>query len=222
MASLALHALLAILPWPVRRWLLCRLFGYRIHPTARIGLSLICPRTLTMEAHSYIGHLTVVRGIESLSLGLSARLGNLNWVSGVPAQAGRHFHQELNRSPQLVLEEHSAVTHRHHIDCTDAVRIGRFTTVAGWGTQILTHAIDLQENRQSCAPVSIGPYCFVGTRSVILKGVSIADRCVLAAGAVASNSLPTPLRIYGGVPAKDVGSLSEEAKYLHRGVGRVD
>jgi acetyltransferase-like isoleucine patch superfamily enzyme len=48
--------------------------------------------------------------------------------------------------------------------------------------------------------VTIGNGCWFGTRAVILKGVELGDRCVIAAGAVVTKSFPAG-SVIGGVPA---------------------
>jgi acetyltransferase-like isoleucine patch superfamily enzyme len=48
--------------------------------------------------------------------------------------------------------------------------------------------------------VTIGDGCWFGTRAVILKGVELGDRCVVAAGAVVTRSFPAG-SVIGGVPA---------------------
>src|SRR4029079_13492242 len=93
----------------------------------------------------------------------------------------QHFCHQPDRKPELVLEEHAAITHRHLIDCTHSVVIGRFSTFAGFQSQILSHSIDLTACRQSSAPVRIGAYCFVGTNCVILGGSELPDYSVLGA-----------------------------------------
>jgi maltose O-acetyltransferase len=49
--------------------------------------------------------------------------------------------------------------------------------------------------------VRIGDGCWIGARAVILKDVVLADRCVVAAGAVVTKSFP-PGSVIGGVPAR--------------------
>lgn len=51
------------------------------------------------------------------------------------------------------------------------------------------------------APVHIGDDVFIGTRAIILKGVSIGDGAVIAAGSVAVRSIPGGV-IAGGNPAR--------------------
>lgn len=56
------------------------------------------------------------------------------------------------------------------------------------------------------APVEIGDDVFVGMHSIILKGVTIGQGSVVAAGSVVSKSIP-PYCIAGGNPAKPIKPL---------------
>lgn len=56
------------------------------------------------------------------------------------------------------------------------------------------------------APVCIGAHVWVGMRSLILKGVTIGDGAVIAAGSVVVRDVP-PHTLVGGVPAKIIKTL---------------
>ena len=211
-----------LLPWTIRRKILVVLLQFDIAATARIGFSIVLSRSLIMGPAARIGHLTVIKRLRRVEISEAARIGNLNWISGMPDGVERHFTCEVNRNPSLIIERHAAITHRHLIDCTDLVTIGAFSTFAGWGSQILTHAIDLNEGRQSCAPVSIGQYCFIGTRVVILKGGRLPDRSVLAAGSTLAHAMTEPDSVYGGVPALFLRKTKEGAAYFCREIGFVE
>jgi serine acetyltransferase len=216
-----LQVLLLAMPWRVRRWALNSLFGYVIAPTARIGLSLVLAERVVLKERARIGNLTVVKRLASLVVEESGSLGNLNWVTGMPPGPSGHFARECQRDPSLHIGRHAAITHRHLIDCTDRVTIGPFATVGGWRSQILTHAIDLQVGRQSCAPVEIGHHCFVGTGVIILKGSSLPAESILAAGSVLNASMKGEGMIYGGVPAIPIRSLDRQGNYFTREIGIV-
>jgi UDP-3-O-[3-hydroxymyristoyl] glucosamine N-acyltransferase len=209
------------LPFRARRAFLEAQFGYRIHPTCRLGLAWILPNRLIMEEGSRIGHLTVCKGIDLLHLKTFASIGRGNWITGFPLGPSPHFAAEQDRIPQLILGEHSAITHRHLIDCTNSVTIGRFTTMAGFQSQILTHSIDLEQNRQRSTPVRIGEYCFVGTNAVLLPGSVLPDYCVLGAKALLNQAFGETHQLYGGVPARPVKKLPDNLAYFKRTEGFV-
>lgn len=215
-----LLALLVLLPWKLRRPLLQRFLGYELHPESCIGFAWVYPRRLVMGAGASIGHLTVVRDLDLLQLGGAASIGRLNWISAYPQHAGPghvlHFAHQPARAPELILGEHAAITNRHIIDCTERVRIGRFTTFAGFRSQILTHSIDLSSARQHAEPVEIGDYCFVGTACTLLGGAVLPHHCVLGANSLLNKALETPWTLYGGVPAAALKSLPQNLAYFRR------
>jgi acetyltransferase-like isoleucine patch superfamily enzyme len=217
-----LRLILIFLPWALRRVILQGVFGYSLHPTSRLGRCWIYPKHLTMGEHSQIGDLTVCKGIDLLSLGPHASIGRLNWITGFPRPSipGGHFWLESDRRPELILAEHSAITNRHIVDCTNSITIGKFSTFAGFRSQMLTHSIDLSDSQQKSAPVRIGEYCFIGTACVILPGASLPDRCVLAAGSVLHKQQTVTDHLYGGVPAVALKRL-EGASYFSRQMGFV-
>ena len=175
-----------------------------------------------MGPKARIGHLTRVKGLQELSIGEGASLGNLNWVTAVSSDHPVHFAADVDRNPSLIIERHAAITHRHLIDCTDRVVVGEYSTVAGWRSQILTHAIDVRLSRQSAESVSIGRYCFVGTGVVILKGASLPDYSILSAGSVLAASMPDSYMLYSGVPAVAAKPLDRASGYFQRTMGFVN
>src|SRR5207248_909630 len=210
-----------MLPAAVRRSFLEAQFGYKIHPTARLGFAWIAPTRLIMEEGSDIGHLTVCKSIDLLHLKAHASIGRGNWITGFPLGPSPHYFEEQDRRPELILGEHSAITHRHLIDCTNSVVIGRFTTFAGFQSQILTHSIDLERNRQTSAPVRIGEYCFVGTNSVLLPGSVLPDYSVLGAKSLLNRAYTESYHLYGGVPAVSIKPLPANYAYFQRSHGFV-
>ena len=209
------------LPWKLRRIFLEKQFGYQIDPSCCIGFSWIFPTKLVMEPKSRIDHLTLCKNIDLLHLKPYAMVGRGNWITGFPLGPSRHFAEETDRRPQLIVGEHAAITHRHTIDCTNTVTIGDFTTVAGIQSQIMTHSLDIEESRQKSYPVRIGEYCFVGTNCVILGGSELPHHCVLGAKSLLNKKLDAPFYLYGGVPAEPLKELSPDMKYFHRKEGFV-
>ncbi|WP_051237887.1 acyltransferase [Lacticigenium naphthae] len=62
------------------------------------------------------------------------------------------------------------------------------------------------EGYEKVKPVIIGDNCWLGTRVLIMPGVTIGEGCVIAAGAVVSKSMP-PFSVVAGNPAKAVKNL---------------
>lgn len=59
----------------------------------------------------------------------------------------------------------------------------------------------LDRPAETAKPVLIGRGCFIGARSIILKGVTIGDGCVIGAGSVVTSDVP-PGYLATGNPAK--------------------
>lgn len=217
-----IQLLICLFPWPLKRRLLSRFWGYEIHPSARIGLAYVYPDRLRMGAGARIGHLTVAVHLHEIDMREHALIGRINWITGYPLNGKDFFAEEDNRLPALRLGEHAAITNRHLIDCTNTVTVGRFTTMAGFRSQILTHSIDLNACHQSSAPVHIGEYCFIGTGCILLAGSALPDRSVLAAGSTLTKAHVEPQTLYAGLPAVRKKTLSADAKYFRRDKGYVN
>jgi len=223
------QALCFLAPWALRRHLLKLFFGYRIDPRSRIGFAWVYPGHLILEEGASIGHLTVCKGLDLLHLEKHAYIGRGNWITGLttrPSGPGPHpFAHQPGRVSALIVHEHAAITNRHLIDCTDQVTIGARTTFAGFHSQILTHSIDLQENRQSSAPVRLGAGCFVGTNAVLLAGSVLPDCSVLGAKSLLNKAYGEgegeTHQLYAGVPARPVAALDPGLAYFHRATGFV-
>lgn len=88
----------------------------------------------------------------------------------------------------------------------DRVEIGKHCKIA-WDVVIMDtdqHVIPQMENRNR--PVVIGDDVWIGCRVIILKGVTIGARSVIAAGAVVTKDIP-PDSVAAGVPARVIQSL---------------
>lgn len=211
------------LPWSVRRRALQKWFGYQIHPTAKIGLAWIFPGKLVMDADTRIDHFCVAIHLDFIHLEQGSRMGRSNWITGFPTgTASAHFRHQPDRKAALLLREYAAVTKKHHLDCTNQIEIGPFATIAGYDSQLLTHSINVFENRQDSAPIKIGRYTFVGTNVVILGGAVLPDCCVLGAKSLLNKAYTETYKLYGGVPARALSDLSPSAKYFKREKGFVD
>ena len=212
------------LPWRVKRWLLEHLLGYRLDPSSYIGLSWVYPAgQLTMKAGARIGHGNVCRALDTIVLDEAATVGNWNWITG--RSTGKptvYFRGESSRRSELFVGAHAAITRAHYLDCTNVITVGRYATVAGTRSTLVTHEIDIERGEQRSQGISIGEFCYVGTGCILLPGAVIPNRCVIAAGCVVRATLKEECAVYGGVPARWIRPLPADARYFTRVRGVVE
>lgn len=217
-----IYTFIVFLPWKIKRYFLIRFFKYKIHPTARIGLSYIFPKHLTMKEGSKIGHFNVAIHLNQLSIGKNSTISRSNWITGFPVDTkSKHFAHNKERNSALIIGKESAITKNHHIDCTNTITIGDYVTIAGYNSQLLTHSIDVYENRQDSHPITIDNYCFISTGVILLGGSKLPSYSVLAAGSVLNKEYTEQWGIYGGVPARYIKRIPKDAKYFTRTNGFV-
>lgn len=222
MIKIVIAVIAIFLPRRVKAFVYRSFFNFSLHPNSKIGFSFVLPCHLVMDKNSRIGHLTVIKSLTQVSLGESASIGNLNWISGFPAKTqSKHFMAQVDRNPVLIVGAHSAITNRHLIDCTDQVTIGSHSTFAGFRSQILTHSISISEARQRSGPVVIGDYAFVGTGSIFLPNSGLPSYSVLGAGSVLNKRFDESYQLYAGNPARPVKSLDRNAAYFTRATGFI-
>ena len=214
--------MVVIMPWKLKRWILNRFFHYAIHPKAWIGFSYIFPQHLIMDEGAKIGHLNVAIHLDKISMGKNSIISRGNWITGFPLETNAPFFKHDNtRKSELIVGQEAAITKNHHIDCTNSIRIGDYTIIAGYRSQFLSHSIDIYENRQDSHPITIGNYCFISTGVIVLGGSSLPDHSVLGAGAVLNKLFTEEYKLYAGVPAKPVKDIKPEARYFNRLSGFV-
>lgn len=209
--KIMLQILIIWLPWSIRRKLLILIYGYKIHPTARIGKSIIFPLILEMKENSRIHHFVICKSIDRLFMNEDSGIATMTFITGFNTREGKFFSHVADRKCELVLGKSAGITSRHFIDCNGGIYIGDFTTVAGIRSQILTHSIDVYKNRQHTAPVYIGKYCFLGTGCILLPGTKLPDYSILGAGAVLTKAFKQTGMLYGGNPAKPIKKIDIDA-----------
>ena len=96
----------------------------------------------------------------------------------------------------------------------NSIEIGE-DTILGAGSLVLDNDFHnlgpgfswLTEYSKNSKPVKIGRGCFIGARSIILKGVTLGDRVVIGAGSVVTKDIPA-YSIAAGNPARIVGTIA--------------
>jgi len=210
------------MPWRIKRFLLTHFYGYKIAKNAHIGISYIFPKYLEMNDGAKIGHFNVAIHLTTLQMGKNVTIDRWNWITGFPENTtSHHFAHDITRRSELIIGDESAITKHHHIDCTNAIHIGRYVTIAGYYSQLLTHSIDIYEGRQDSLAITIGDYCFISTGVKLLGGSVLPPYSVLGAGAVLNKRYEEGYILYAGVPAKPIKKLSDNIRYFTRDTGFV-
>ncbi|EKD53125.1 MAG: acetyltransferase [uncultured bacterium] len=143
------------------------------------------------------------------------RLSGIKMGRGTTFHMGARFYLPRNIS----LGEDTIVGDHAFIDGRAKVVIGSHTDIASQ-LMIYNSEHDLSDPRFLATeePVTIGDYCFIGPRVIIMPGVSIGDGAVVAGGAVVTKDVDAGT-IVGGVPAKLIGE--RPLKEFHYKLGRA-
>lgn len=99
------------------------------------------------------------------------------------------------------------------LDGRGGLTIGRHV-VTGTQVCLLTADHDPQSPTFAgrVAPVTIGDRAWLGTRAMVLPGVTVGEGAVVAAGAVVTRDV-APFTIVGGVPARPIGERTRDLTY---------
>lgn len=98
----------------------------------------------------------------------------------------------------------------NYIQGSGKVYFGNYIQLAP-NVGILSSNHDLYDQRNyNNAEVRIGDYCWVGMNSVILPGVILGTRTIVAAGSVVTKSFPEGFCVIGGTPAKIIKHLDPD------------
>lgn len=108
-------------------------------------------------------------------------------------------------NPNAVLKLGSGyINHNVNISVFREVAIGKGCAIA---ENVVIRDSDnhkmIGTNKNETAPISIGNHVWIGMNAVILKGVTIGDGAIIAAGSVVVHDVPTN-SLAAGVPAKIV------------------
>jgi acetyltransferase-like isoleucine patch superfamily enzyme len=160
-------------------------------------------------------------------LGTMARLINLSSRDAVVIQESAVIRGILRNElgGRINIGKHVYIGDQVIISAASELSIGHETLVAH-GAQIFdndTHPVDAEERARHFrmirgvepataiqigkAPVSIGPRCWIGMHAMIMKGVSVGEGTVVAAGSVVVADLPAGV-IVGGNPARVIKASS--------------
>lgn len=103
---------------------------------------------------------------------------------------------------RIEIGDHTFINRRSEIRCKEQVKIGNHCAIS-WDVSIIDTDYHQLLGTESTKPVFIGDKVWIGCKSTILKGITIGDGAVIAAGSVVTKDVE-PYTLVAGVPAKEV------------------
>lgn len=118
------------------------------------------------------------------------------------------------RRTGLRIGAHCRINRNCCLDARAALSIGNNVSISPDVTILTTqHLYDDRAFSLTSRPVTIEDYVWIGTRAMIMPGVTIGRGAVVAAGAVVTKDVPA-LAIVGGVPARAIGRRTLDPAYI--------
>jgi acetyltransferase-like isoleucine patch superfamily enzyme len=110
--------------------------------------------------------------------------------------------------PGISIGRRSVINQQCCLDGRGGLAIGDNVDISP-GVWILTNGHDIHDPlfREVLAPVAIGNHVWIGSRALILPGVTVGEGAVVAAGAVVTGNVE-PYAVVAGVPARPIGTRS--------------
>jgi acetyltransferase-like isoleucine patch superfamily enzyme len=109
------------------------------------------------------------------------------------------------------LGAYSRVNRDCRLDVRGGLEIGNNVSLSPEVTVVTaSHVVNRPDFPVELRPVVIEDNVWIGTRAMVLPGVTLGRGCVVAAGSVVTRDVP-PLGIAAGVPARPVGDRAATA-----------
>lgn len=122
------------------------------------------------------------------------RLGPSSYIA-----AGAYLTGTLRAGRDCTINPYAVV--RGDIELGDAVRIGAHTSLLGFNHTFDDPDLEVHRQPLTSKGIVIGNDVWIGSHVVILDGIRVGDKAVVAAGAVVTKDVP-PGAVVGGNPAK--------------------
>jgi len=121
------------------------------------------------------------------------------------------FGPNADHPAELTIGDYTRIGPRTHINCALSIRIGARCAIS-WDCEILDtniHTIVWQDgSRTGPAAVVIEDQVWIGTRAIVLKGVTIGQGAIVGAGSVVTQDIPAHTLAIGN-PARPIQPVRE-------------
>ncbi|MCR9289376.1 hypothetical protein OAF63_04115 [Saprospiraceae bacterium] len=185
--------------------ILLNLLGHKIHPSAKIGFSLVAVNQLCLDKDARIGHFNMIKA-NKLLMRKGAFMKKFNRVNGpINLLFGQYAALANNNNvyrgsapittglATLKLGKLGQIVSKNSIDLTKSITIGDNTTIGGHGGQFWTHGF-VHESKGSGrirvdGEIIIGNNVYVGSRCTFNPGVFVGNGISIGSNVCVSKSL---------------------------------
>lgn len=157
--------------------------------------------------------LPVVKGDGEITVGARSDFRSKSWSTAMGVIQPCTFNVLLHTSRIEIGEDcgfsGAVVCAKDKVVIGNRVQLGSGAVICDTdfhSTDAKIRGTDADLESAASAPVTIGDDCFIGARSMILKGVQVGARAIVGAGAVVAKNVPAGA-IVAGNPAKVIGSV---------------
>jgi len=139
------------------------------------------------------------------------RIAVLNYMGAtIPKSTAVYGGNEYRNLKGLTIGEGTALGHRCILDARMGLEIGENVC---FGTEVMIWSLHHDYNdlhfKAVGGKVTIKKFAWLGSRCILLPGVTIGEGAVVAAGAVVTKDVPA-YTVVGGIPAKPIAKREEK------------
>jgi len=153
-----------------------------------------------------------------------------SFLTYVPVYAVRHaFLRHLLRIPvgkrssvhmgcfitgrRIRIGDHTAINRNCYLDGRAGITIGSSVSISPEVyVMSLSHDAQSADFRPVGREVVIEDYVWIGSRAIVLPGVTLSKGCIVGTGSVVTKDVP-PYAVVAGVPAKQIGERPKDLSY---------
>lgn len=152
-----------------------------------------------------------IKGHMHMRLGDNIRVAKGSWIQCFTCYAGEHFIPKIEIGSYVQIGYFATITAVDHIKIGHGCLFSDYVYISDHMHNVFDKDVLPLVDRKLIpkGAITIGDYCFLGFRAIILPGVVLGDRCVVGAGSVVTKSFPAR-SVIAGVPAKLIRTLPDE------------